>query len=637
MSMKPTARRNAGELHTEGVWMFARPTGVPAAMLQRLLAWFQRIPIDDPVDRRNGVFMQWLLLFEGTRMPLNKLYLLLFNWNYLRDTLYDTARTGPRAAIAIDLVTDVFMALAAWIGIWLIRRGRFRLAVSLYVGVVLGSAALAYGAFGYHENFVDLTLVVVLALSGLMLGRRALWTTYGVLALVFAIGVIPPQIFSDARLWRVALETYIAFPCRALMSYLLIAIVIDRSINALRESLDESNAHRRELKREIAERERTQEQLLHARKMDAVGKLASGIAHDMNNVLGIILGFATERDRLDPDVVPDEDAQAMADALEGVELAARRGAAVCSKLLNFSRHDVTHTETFDAAAALRDIRPLLRQLMPSSVQLSIEMPSRDLPIRFDRSQFELALLNLASNARDAMPDGGQCTITLDAPDTSTVALSIRDSGTGIAQEHVHRIFEPFFTTKPVDRGTGLGLSVVYSLVHRAGGDITVHGTAGGGTTFRIILPMADVTQPSVSNVLPAGRVRVWLIDDDDSLRGVLASALEKGGCDVSEAANGAEAERLVARMDKPPHVLVCDYRMADIDGETLLRRLRGTLHAVPAILISAYLDSDGSSDGPEDLHSERLPKPFSPSVLLARVFAAARREQDEALQLISSR
>jgi signal transduction histidine kinase/CheY-like chemotaxis protein len=607
-------------------------------MLHRLRAWFQRIPIDDPVDRRNGVFMQWMLLFEGLRMPLNKLYLLLFNWDYLKDTLYDVARTGPKVAIAIDLATDLAMALAAWIGIWLIRRGRFRPAVALYVGVVLTSAGLAYGAFGYHENFVDLTLVVVLALSGLMLGRRALWTTYFVLMLVFAIGVIPPQIFHDARLWRVAVETYITVPGRALMSYLLIAIVIDRSINALRESLDESNAHRRELKREIAERERTREQLLHAQKMDAVGKLASGIAHDMNNVLGIILGFAMERDRLDPDA-PDADAQAMADALEGVELAARRGAAVCSKLLNFSRHDVTNTEIFDAGAALHDIQPLLRQLMPPSVHLLIERSDRALPIRFDRSQFELALLNLASNARDAMPDGGHCTIAIAAHEAS-VMLSIRDSGTGIAEELRHRIFEPFFTTKPVDRGTGLGLSVVYSLIHRAGGDISVHNASGGGTVFLIQLPMADTVAAVPREPVPADGIRVWLIDDDDHLRGVLASALRKAGCHVSEAASGAQTERLIEHMRQPPHVLVCDYRMADIDGTSLLRRLRKTLHTVPAILISAFLESDGSAAGPEDIHCERLPKPFSPSVLLARVVAAAHRTQAETIaegQLTASR
>lgn len=595
-------------------------------MLKGLRVWFQRIPIDDPVDRRNALFMQWLLLFEGLRQPLNKLYLLLFDWAYLKDTLYDRARTGPDVAIAIDLATDVAMALAAWIGIWLIHRGRFRPAVSLYVGVVLGSAALAYGSFGYHENFVDLTLVLVLAMSGLMLGRRALWTTYGVLMLVFALGVIPPQIFHDPRLWRTAAEAYVAFPGRALMSYLVIAIVIDRSIKALRDSLDESNAHRLKLKREIAERERTQEQLLHAQKMDAVGKLASGIAHDMNNVLGIILGFAMERDRLDGDVPADPDAQAMATALEGVELAARRGAAVCSKLLNFSRQDITHAQTFDAVSALKEIQPLLRQLLPSSVQLTLRTPPGELPICFDRSQFELALLNLASNARDAMPDGGSCTIAIEANAPSTVTVSIADSGTGIPEALQRRIFEPFFTTKPADRGTGLGLSVVYGLIDRGGGQITLDSAPGKGSTFHVHLPMASPGSVPAPATISPDRVRVWLIEDDDELRGMLVRALEKGGCDVSEAADGAEARRLVEEMARAPQVLVCDHRLPDTDGTSLLHQMRHALGAVPVILISAHLETDGLATTAEDAFSERLRKPFTPAALLARVHLAAQRD-----------
>ena len=600
-------------------------------MLEQLRAWFQRIPIDDPVDRRNAVFMQFLLLFEGLRQPLNKLYLLLFNWSYLKDTLYDQARTGPRVAIAIDLSTDVAMALAAWVGVWMIRQGRFRPAVSLYVGVVLGSAALAYGSFGYHENFVDLTLVVVLALSGLMLGRHALWATYGVLMLVFALGEIPTGVFGDPRLWRAAAEAYVEFPGRALMSYLLIAIVIDRSIKALRDSLDESNEHRRELKHEIAERERTQEQLLHAQKMEAVGRLASGIAHDMNNVLGIILGFAMERDRLDPDVPADPVCTALAEALEGVELAARRGAAVCSKLLNFSRQDVSHAQTFDAAMALREIQPLLRQLLPPSVHLHLDVPSHPLPVCFDRSQFELALLNLASNARDAMPAGGDCTIALGNTTPDTVTLAITDSGSGIPEDMRHRIFEPFFTTKPVDKGTGLGLSVVYSLICRAGGRITVESMLGEGSTFRIHLPLVEAPAMPGPVPSPGSSVRVWLIDDDDELRTVLARALEKGGCDVTEAASGADARLLVEGMTQPPEVLVCDHRMPDTDGASLLQRMRLQLGPVPAILISAFLDSDGEANEPREPFSGRLRKPFAPAALLALVHAAAQRGVEPAI------
>jgi two-component system cell cycle sensor histidine kinase/response regulator CckA len=274
------------------------------------------------------------------------------------------------------------------------------------------------------------------------------------------------------------------------------------------------------------------------------------------------------------------------------------------------------------------------------VQLIIDTPHEELPIRFDRSQFELTLLNLASNARDAMPGGGRCKIILTSHNAATVTLSIEDSGTGMPDELLHRIFEPFFTTKPVDQGTGLGLSVVYSLVNRAGGDISVRSVSGIGTTFCIELPMAESAAAPTPVALPAGRVRVWLIDDDDSLRGVLVAALEKGGCQVSQAASGAEAERLVEQMNQRPHVLVCDYRMVDTDGASLLRRLRQTLHAVPAILISAYLESDGSVAGLEDMHSERLPKPFAPSTLLERILAAASREHAKDMkeaQLIASR
>jgi signal transduction histidine kinase/ActR/RegA family two-component response regulator len=599
-------------------------------MFQRLQAWFNRIPIDDPVDRRNAIFMQWLLLFEGLRIPLNKIYLLLFVRPYLEEAFYDKARAGADVAAVTDIGTDLAMTVSAWLGLYLIRKGRFRPAVSIYVAVVLGSGALAYAAFGYQATDGNLTLVAILALSGMMLGRRALWITYGVEVLIFAIGVTPIQLFRGHRVLHEVMKGYDAIPVQTLMSYLLITIVLDRSINALRESLTESNLQRQQLKQEITERERTQEQLLHARKMDAIGKLASGIAHDINNVFGIILGFAMERDRL-PSNKPslDQDTEAMADALEGVELAARRGTAVCRKLLNFSRRDITHAETFDASAALRELRPLLRQLMPPTIHLDIRTSNRELPIRFDRSQFELAILNLASNARDAMPDGGSCVLSITQEASSAITVSIQDSGCGMPDEIKARLFEPFFTTKPVGSGTGLGLSVVYGLVQRAGGDIVVDSTLGKGSTFCIRLPVTDSTAASAQPSLPEGRIRVLLIDDDDDLRALLASALINGGCEVSEAASGAETEQLVRHMTQPPHVLVCDHRMPDTDGSTLLRKLRQSFRTVPAILISAYIDTDGSSTSQVDPHSERLPKPFAPDVLLARVISAARRGQAE--------
>jgi signal transduction histidine kinase len=458
-------------------------------MMSRIRYWLANTPIDDPVDRRNASFMQLLLLFEGLRIPATKLYLFGFHGAYLQEHFYAKARIGASAAMSIDVATDLVMTVSAWLGFYLIRKGRFPLAVAQFVATMLASGAVAYAAFGYHATDGNLTLMMILALSGLMLGRKALWITYAAEVAILVMSVDPLKASGTGDSSGLLLALYNLLPMRALTSYLLIALIVDRSIYALRESLLESDRRRQQLALEIAERERTQEQLLHAQKMDAVGKLASGVAHDVNNVFDIILGFSTERDRLPADDEPqDENTRAVADAMEGIELAARRGTAVCRKLLNFSRNDVTFTEEFDAVAALQELRPLARQSLPSHCQLRLEFPSEPRLIRFDRSQFELAVINLVTNARDAMPEGGSCTITLEDHE-GHVALSVQDTGTGMAESIRAQIFEPFFTTKPADRGTGLGLSVVHDLVMQAGGQTTVESVPGQGTTIRLLLPL----------------------------------------------------------------------------------------------------------------------------------------------------
>ena len=469
-------------------------------VLQRFRSWLGRIPVDDPVDHRNAVFMQCLLLFEGLRTPLNKIYLASFHWTYLLERFYTKARSGTAMAIAVDLGTDLAMTVAAWLGLYLIRTGKFRPAVAIYLAVVVCSGALAYAAFGYRATDGSLTLIMVLALSGMMLGRQALWITYAAEALVLIVSVVPTTVVLAPDVMPGLVAVYNALPMRALMSYLLIAVILDRSVNALRASLAEANAQRRQLSLEIAERERTHEQLLHAQKMDAIGELTSGIAHDINNVFGIILGFSTERDRLTTEhPLADEDILAVADAMEGMELAARRGTAVCRKLLNFSRSDATQAEIFDMDSALHELRPLLKQLLPASIRVEMGSPNCELPICFDRSQFELAVINLAANARDAMPAGG--TLTLDADRQGPhVILSIRDTGIGMSPSTRRKVFEPFFTTKPMGSGTGLGLSVVYDLIQRAGGDIAVESEPGKGSIFRIRLP---IMTKAAANLLPA--------------------------------------------------------------------------------------------------------------------------------------
>jgi len=474
-------------------------------MMSRIRHWLADTPIVDPVDRRNASFMQLLLIFEGLRIPATKLYLFGLHGAYLQEHFYAKARIGAPAALSIDVGTDLAMTLSAWVGFYLIRKGRFPLAVTQFVATMLASGAVAYAAFGYHATDGNLTLMLILALSGLMLGRKALWMTYAAEALILVMSVDPLKASSAGDSQVTLLAIYNLLPMRALTSYLLIALIVDRSIYALRESLLESDRRRRQLVLEIAERERTHEQLLHAQKMDAVGKLASGVAHDVNNVFDIILGFSTERDRLPPGDEPmDNDTRAVADALEGIELAARRGTAVCRKLLNFSRNDVTLTEDFDAVAALRELRPLAQQSLPSRCKLRIELPAGPRFIRFDRSQFELAIINLVTNARDAMPEGGVCTIALGECD-GNLSVSVQDTGVGMEESIRGQVLEPFFTTKPADRGTGLGLSVVHDLVLRAGGRTMVESAPGQGTTVRLVLPIIGLPaeQPGLQNVAPA--------------------------------------------------------------------------------------------------------------------------------------
>jgi signal transduction histidine kinase len=327
--------------------------------------------------------------------------------------------------------------------------------------------------------------VISLVIGGLVLGRRALWVTLGVLVAVFAVGMI-----ADAKtLVALGKPPGAAFgnAPSVFLSYLVISIIIDRCVAALRESLAESNERGHRLQCEMAERERAQNQLVHAQKMEAVGRVASGVAHDFDNVLGVILGYAARRERL-----ADSGPVALLDALEGIELAARRASAISRKLLTFSRNDVTMPETFDASAAVAELAPMLRQLFGPDVRVAVTAePGLRFPVRMDRGQFELVVLNIAANARDAMPDGGRFDVEM-AAGTRHVGIVLSDNGIGMNETVSARVFEPFFTTKPRGCGTGLGLGVVRDLIEEAGGDVGVASQPGQGTRFELRLPLVGV-------------------------------------------------------------------------------------------------------------------------------------------------
>jgi signal transduction histidine kinase len=445
-------------------------------MLNRFNRWLRAAPIRDMVDRRNAPVMQLLLLFYAVVLPLN------WAWRF---SVYEVSANGQRV-VFVDLV----IALLAWAGIVLIRRGRFRLAVVLFIAPQLVSLGITFALAGVESQLIDPTpTVLTLSLAGLVLGRRALWTVWALLMVDFAIG------FNTGIARALAQGDTVQRALRDLpavmITYLLVTIILDRTVAALRESLAESQQRSRELRRTMAERERAQAQLVHAQKMEVTGRLTSGIAHDFNHILSLILGFAGDRHRMD--VAARERERLLEASLEGVEIAARRGEAISGKLLRFGRNDVTRPEDFDAGAALNELAPLLRQLFDTRVRLQLRPGSETLPVRLDRSQFELMVLNIASNARDAMPDGGDFSITAHAvhgSDGAQVRIELADTGHGMDRQVMAQLFEPFFSTKPPGSGTGLGLSVVRDLLDSVGGRIHVDSTPGGGSRFTIFLPLA---------------------------------------------------------------------------------------------------------------------------------------------------
>jgi len=467
-----------------GSWLLAPGRGsVIRRTWQAVAAWLNRVPISDPVDRKNAPFMQVVLLFFGVYLPIN-LYHYLFVSGFVS--------RAPAVSTWLNAATDVAIIASAWIGVWLIRRGRLRPAVVLFLSAILVSLTVVFLQTGLRGLVIDTTYPVLsLVIGGLVLGRGALWKVFASLVLMLALGA-----FVDA--FRPALVPAKAYAPNWAMSafllYVLITIVLDRTIRALRSSLDESEQKSRalakaneRLQREMAERERAQARLIHAQKMEAVGRIASGIAHDFDNVLNVALGYAADRER-----IADRGSPALIDALQGVELSVRRALSISRKLLNFGRQDLSRPEVFDAAQALRELQPMLRQLFGAEIRVQLEIGGDALPVLMDRGQFELIALNIAANARDAMPEGGSFIVSAKrASDAAELELALSDTGCGMPESVRAKVFEPFYTTKPMGSGTGLGLAVTHDVVEKCGGTIGVESVGGEGTTFVIRLPLAE--------------------------------------------------------------------------------------------------------------------------------------------------
>ncbi|HZS63830.1 MAG TPA: response regulator [Xanthobacteraceae bacterium] len=402
---------------------------------------------------------------------------------------------------------------------------------------------------------------------------------------------------------------------------------------------------------ETTDRRALENQFAQSQKMEMVGKLAGGIAHDFNNVLSAIM-MATDF-LLNAHKPTDPSFQ---DIMQ-IKQNANRAASLVRQLLAFSRRQTLRPQVLDLGEALSDLTMLLRRLIGEKVQLEVTH-GRDLwPVKVDISQFEQVVVNLAVNARDAMPDGGKLMVrTANVPAAESknfpskgmpaadyVLVEVSDTGGGIPPEIIDKIFEPFFSTKDVGKGTGLGLSTVYGIVKQTGGFIYVDSEVGKGTMFRIFLPrhvpsaseletagLPEAESPALSGGAAAedmprpaadltGQGTILLVEDEEGLRTLNARGLISRGYTVLEAANGVEAMEVLERRGGDVDLVVSDVVMPEMDGPALLKEMRRRNPSLKIIFVSGYAEDAFQKNLPEHEQFAFLPKPFTLKQLVAVV------------------
>jgi PAS domain S-box-containing protein len=385
-------------------------------------------------------------------------------------------------------------------------------------------------------------------------------------------------------------------------------------------------------KRAEDERRNLERQLLQAQKMESVGRLAGGVAHDFNNHLTVINGYcAMLLDEMGP-------ADPLREPVDEILLAGQRAAALTRQLLAFSRKQVAEPRVISLNDVVAEARKMLSRLIGDDVEIITHLDAGLGSVVADSSQMNQVLMNLAINARDAMPDGGRIIMEtmntdLDAGYAAQhagveagpyVLLSITDTGAGMTQEVVQHIFEPFFTTKDVGAGTGLGLSTVYGIVKQAGGWIWVYSEPGKGSTFKVYLPRAGgAPEPLPAPVSAAETLRgtetVLVVEDQPEVRKLTLAMLESQGYRLLEAASGSEALSLCERYPEPIHLLITDVVMPGMTGRELAMRLLALRPSLKTLYTSGYTANTIAHEGVLDPGVAYLPKPFSPAQLAAKV------------------
>jgi signal transduction histidine kinase/CheY-like chemotaxis protein len=381
---------------------------------------------------------------------------------------------------------------------------------------------------------------------------------------------------------------------------------------------------------DVTDRRKMEEELRKAQRMEAIGTLAAGVAHDFNNLLTVIKGYTHMLLEQTTGTPANED-------LKEIDAAANRAASLTSQLLAFSRKQVMQPKVLSLNQVIRDMEKLLRRLIGEDIEFAVKLSREINAIMADPGQIEQVIMNLAVNARDAMPQGGKLTIEtqnvelnqeyskdIDIPAGDYVLMTVSDTGIGMDAKTQARIFEPFFTTKPTGKGTGLGLSTVYGITSQSGGHVWLQSEVGRGTIFKIYFPVVDAipdleaTQKTKPNA-EKGSETILVAEDDANLSGLVQTSLRRKGYNVLVAGTGEEAETISRRHGGPIHLLLTDVVMPRTNAREVAQRICYSRPQTRVLWMSGYTDDTIVHHGMLEEGIDFLPKPFTPASLADKV------------------